>query len=269
MDDSYSKVKDKTFAAAGNISAFGEEEFANERDRDCHNYCIGNKYDEQYADKIAESLSTLNGMTKDVLKYLKEYPSEDRLISILSCLLRGDIQRIENLLQYRHCDLEKIMKENCDIRKELSSVNKLINSPSHGLCEITKEVRNIEKEISNITRFCPNVTSGSVIVEDPQTTQVLVAVKNRNLLARTVRIKVLRDDICPATVLINTCLLVSGCCSNAITVPLNCAVSYQIEVFDLVPGMTVSSIELDVCKRRVKCSRLTSSQFFCLSGSCP
>ena len=135
-------------------------------------------------------------------------------------------------------------------------------------CEIKKEIRFIEEELSSRSQHCPNVTSGSVIIEDPCTTQLLIAVKNPNLLAHTVKIKVLRDDNCPATVLSDTCLLVSGRCSNAITVPLSCMVSYEIEIYGLMPGMSVSSIELDVCKRRIKCSRLTFSQFFCLTENC-
>lgn len=265
MDEFFSKTKSQTTADADNI--FLHEQSSDNRSERNYNTCESNNFIEHYTGKLTECMSTFSNISKEMFKHIKEYPNMEQMEAAFSCL-NSEIRKVEGLVQSNCSDFGKIRNETNRMKDELLQIKRLINSPSHGLSEIKKELRSIEKELSARSQHCPNVTSGSVIIEDPCTTQLLVAVKNPNLLAHTVRIKVLRDDICPATALSDTCLLVSGRCSNAITVPLSCMVSYEIEVYGLMPGMSVSSIELDVCKRRIKCSRLTFSQFFCLTENC-
>ncbi len=268
MGDSVSKAPKSVAAESENKSACGPEESAAERDCEINYHHDGDKCDKQYMDEITESVNMLKSTNNEVLEYLKKN-SDSGHLAIYSCLLSNDIQRIENLLKERSSNFWKLKKEIHFIKNEISLINKSIHSPTTGLGEIKEEIRLIEKQVSECKGFCSNVTSGSVIIEDPQSSHVIVIVKNKNVMARTVKVRVLRDDVCPAAVLADKCLMVSGCCSNAITVSLDCASSYEIEVFDLVPGMTVSSIELDRCNRRIKCSRLVPSQFICLVGNCP
>lgn len=223
------------------------------------------KCQDQYMHRIAECLSFLGDTANDILEYLREQPGAEHV----AAMLYGAIQRVEQVLKGRCSDLDKIKTELCGIGEEICRIRQSVDIPAGDFEEIKREINWIGKHMPAGKGFCPDVTSGSIIVEDQCSTQVLVAVKNTTATTQTVRVRVLRDDVCPAAVLAEKCLMVSGCCSNAVTVPIGNASAYEIEVFGLVPGMTVSSIELDKCKRLIKCSRLTAAQFICLVEKCP
>jgi archaellum component FlaC len=250
---------------AGGKFDCGPGDSADEQEIKIYNFCDGGKSLDVDTQKIAECLSILGNTAKEILDFLKEQPRTEQVASMLC----GAIQRAELALKSRCHDLDIIKTELCEVKDDVSRIKKSIDIPAGYIEEIKREINLIGKHMPDFKCFCPNVTSGSVIVEDQQATQVLVAVKNTTVIAQTVRVRVLRDDVCPAVVLADKCLLVSGCCSNAITVHFDNASAYQIEVFGLVPGMTVSSIELDICKRLIKCSRLTAAQFVCLEEKCP
>jgi len=244
MDNIIGGAQDGGGVAAGRESGLGPDNFVREGEKCCQ---------EQYFRKFAECVGIFASAARDVLGYLKEQPDAERIASMLG----ETVRRIEQLLQNRCGDLDKLKQKFCAIEEEICCLE-----------EIKREICWLEKHLEKGKGFCPNVTSGSVIVEDPNAAQVLVAVKNTTDTTHTVRVRVVRDDICPARELADKCLMVSGCCSNALTVFFGDASAYEIEVFGLVPGMTVSSVELDSCKRRVKCSRLTASQFICREGKC-
>lgn len=249
-------------AAVGAKTGFGPDVPAGKRGINIHHYDEGTCQDDEMR-RIAICLGILGDTAKEILEYLKEQPGTEQ-VALLLC---GAIQRAELALKSRCNDLDTIRTELCEVKAAICHIRQAVDTPAGGLEGIKREINWIGEHLPEMKGFCPNVTSGSVIVEDCST-QVLVAVKNTTTHTQTVRVRVLRDDLCPAVVLIDKCLMVSGCCSNAVTVPFDNASAYEIEVFGLVPGMTVSSVELDVCKRLIKCSRLTAAQFICLGEKC-
>jgi hypothetical protein len=219
------------------------------------------EYQDENMNRIAECVSILLGTTRGILEYLKKQPGAEYMVAMSN----SAIQRAEQVLKNRCMEWETSKTGLCE-GKEDSRYNKPALSSPGGDSQETNWVDNPSPQMKG---FCSNVTSGSIIVEDQHSTQVLVSVKNSTAITQTIRVRVLRDDLCPAMVLAEKSLMVSGYCSNAITVPFNNASAYEIEVYGLAPGMTVSSVELDICRRLIKCSRLTASQFVCLVEKSP
>ena len=212
---------------------------------------------------IENEVILINNAVNNPVLGLNEIKNEVRFIE-------NEVILINNAVNNPVFGLNEIKNEIRFIEKEVILINNSVNNPVFGLNEIKNEIRLIENQMLNISSFCPNVTSGSIFVEASATRlQVIVAVKNRNTTNQTVRVRVLRDDVCPANVLANELLLVSGCCKNEITAPIDRATEYEIEVFGLVPGMSVSSVELNAGGNPVSGTRLTNTQFFCFTGNCP
>lgn len=264
MDNFVRSPKNSSAGASGQKPACETDESADRRAVNINHYHDDEECKEKYIDRIAECIGMLADTAREVLTHQKEQPGAEQFASVL----REAILRIEQLLKSGCFELDSIKNAFATIEEEISAIRQSAFIPVCVIEGIKEDIGCMGKQLEIIRRFCPNVTSGSVIVEDTQATQVVVAVKNTTPTAQTVRVRVLRDDVCPARELADKCLMVSGCCSNAITVCLDEASVYEIEVFGLVPGMTVSSIELDKCKRRIKCSRLTASQFVCLTEKC-
>lgn len=176
---------------------------------DMHDDCQGWGSD---IDKTVHCFWELRRLAHEVCRCLRGAPSEKRLLTIFTCLILEDINSV------------------C---KEVMECKKLI---------CCKEKRDADVTLANES-FHPNVTSGTVFITKGQTEKIRVSVVNHAAVPKTVRVKVLDNSVNPNAVLEDVSLEVGSFCSSFISQTLGSAASYEIQVFDLVPGMTVSAVE--------------------------
>jgi hypothetical protein len=202
---------------------------------DMHDDCQGFASD---IDKTVRCFWELRRLAHEVCRCLRGAPSEKRLLTIYTCLILEDINSV------------------C---KEVMECKKL-------LC--CKEKRDADLTLSNEI-FHPNVTSGTVFITKGQTEKIRVVVLNHAAMPKNVRVKVLDNSVNPNAVLDDVFLEVGSFCSSFISQTLGSAASYEIQVFDLVPGMTVSAVEEENSGRFVDGTALSATAFMPYLGVCP
>lgn len=176
----------------------------------------------------------LRRLSHEVFRCLGCRPSESRLSAVFTCLILEDIN---------------------NMFKEITAIK-------NQLCFM--EHRTIPTE-----NFNPNLTSGKVFVTNSQTAKVRVAVLNNTAAPQTVRVRVLDSSASQHALLNDSLLGVNSGCSSLIIQPLGNASSYEIQVFNLVPGMTVSSVEETSSGSFIDGTKLVATAFIANLGVCP
>jgi len=190
---------------------------------DCH--CI-----QSVVERTATCFEELRGLAREVFRCLGCGHSEGRLLTIFTCLILEDI--------------------NC-VFKEVLEIKEHMCCKHHR----TAGMRSLDEYISH------NVTSGTVFVTNGQTDKVRVAVANNTSAPQTVRVRILNCCINPHTVINEMLLEVNSGCSGLIMQHLLGASSYEIQVFNLAPGMTVSSVEEAKSGSLIDGTKLTATAF--------
>lgn len=190
---------------------------------DCHSI-------ESLVEKTILCFGELKRLALEVFKGLECGPRDKRLITVYTCFILEDISKVF---------------------KEVTAIRHLLEC---------KEYRG-NNYLRLYENFSQNVTSGTVFVTNNHSDKVRVTVLNNTADPQTVRVRVLDNSENTHTVINDISLEVNSSCSNWITQSIINASSYEIQVFQLVPGMTVSSVEEANSGSFIDGTKLTATKF--------
>jgi hypothetical protein len=180
--------------------------------------------------RTADCFWELRRLAGEIFRCLGCRPTISRLQSVYTCLILEDINSLFNEL--------------AAIRDQLS--------PRHP--------REAALPVAG-GGFHPHVTSGTIFVTSGRTAKVRIAVLNNTAAGQTVRVQVLNNSVSPHAVLGDVRLEVASASSGLVGQSIGSAASYEIQVFDLVPGMTVSAVEETVSGSYIDGTKLTATSF--------
>lgn len=205
----------------------------------CHDHCHDECHDECHDDcdsmqsvvqRTANCFRELRRLALEVFRCIGCGPSDSRMMTILTCLILEDIN--------------SIFKE-------------IVELKNHMCCMSHREATVVAPD----EKSCFNVTSGMIFVTNDQSDKVRVAVANNTKASQTVRVRILNCDVNPHAVLNELSLRVDSRCSRIISQSIGGAFGYEIQVFDLVPGMTVSSVEETISGSLIDGTKLAATAF--------